>query len=220
MSTTLEQNLNIILNEKEAKILPENIKKDVHIFDVVGTLEPNKPDQTKTVTPTIEEQVITPDTGYELARVTVEAVTSDIDSNIVAENIKKDISILGVTGTYEGSGGGTVEGIKQFATVEEMNNSTNNKEGELAVVYRSEVQNATVDSKFQVATFPDTVVLDTAITDYINVRYRAVDDSVMFDCRGILDSSNFRMDCFTESGKIRIEYTSSDGITYARTDTT
>lgn len=33
-------------------------------------------------------------------------VTASIDSNIVAGNIKKDVSILGVTGTYEGSGGG------------------------------------------------------------------------------------------------------------------
>jgi hypothetical protein len=28
------------------------------------------------------------------------------DANLTAENIKKDVSILGVTGTYEGSGGG------------------------------------------------------------------------------------------------------------------
>lgn len=33
-------------------------------------------------------------------------VTSSIDSNIQAGNIKKDVTILGVTGTYEGSGGG------------------------------------------------------------------------------------------------------------------
>ena len=39
MSTQLEQKLNLILNEKETKILPENIKKDVQIFDIVGTLE-------------------------------------------------------------------------------------------------------------------------------------------------------------------------------------
>ena len=39
MSTTLENKLNLILNEKETKILPENIKKDVQIFDIVGTLE-------------------------------------------------------------------------------------------------------------------------------------------------------------------------------------
>lgn len=35
-------------------------------------------------------------------------VTAAIDSNIVPSNIKKDVSILGVTGTYEGSGGSSI----------------------------------------------------------------------------------------------------------------
>ena len=35
----LEQKLRTILEEKENKIIPSNIKKDVQIFDVVGTLE-------------------------------------------------------------------------------------------------------------------------------------------------------------------------------------
>ena len=132
MSTSLENKLNLILNEKETKILPENIKKGVQIFNIVGT--------------------------------------------------------------YEGGG----SGVKLFGTQEEMQADTTAKEGDLAVVYRSEVQNATVDSHFQTATFPETVVLDTAITDYVDVRYRAVDSSVMFDCMGSLDSSRFRMDCYTE----------------------
>lgn len=91
----------------DSNLVANNIRLGTTIFGVEGNLEADKPDQTKTVTPTIEEQVITPDTGYELASVTVAAVTSDIDSNIVAENIKKDVSILGVKGTYEGSGGGS-----------------------------------------------------------------------------------------------------------------
>lgn len=37
--TELEQKLRDIADEKDSKILPENIKKDVQIFDVVGTLE-------------------------------------------------------------------------------------------------------------------------------------------------------------------------------------
>ena len=41
-------------------------------------------------------------------------VTSTIDSNIQAGNIKKDVTILGVTGTYEGSGGG---GSNEIVTV-------------------------------------------------------------------------------------------------------
>lgn len=58
--------------------------------------------QTKTVTPSTSEQAISPDAQYNgLTSVTVNAVTSAIDSNIVADNIKKDVSILGVTGTLE-----------------------------------------------------------------------------------------------------------------------
>ena len=33
-------------------------------------------------------------------------IAPSIDSNIVPGNIKKDVTILGVTGTYEGEGGG------------------------------------------------------------------------------------------------------------------
>lgn len=108
--------------------------------------------------------------------------------------------------------------VKLFETYEEMQADENAKEGDLAIVYRSEIQNATVDSQFQAATFPKTVVLPEAITDYAYVNYRAVDNSVMFDCFGSLDSNYFMMDCYTESNSIRINYASEDGITYTRTD--
>ena len=145
-------------------------------------------------------------------------ILADKNTNLKPENLKKGITCLGVTGTLEAST--SSGGVKQFSTVEEMNASTGNTEGDLAIVYRSEVQNATVDSKFQVATFPDTVVLDSAITDYVEVRYTAVDSSIVFDCWGNLTSSSFRMNCYSDSGEVRIQYTSSDGITYTRTDTT
>ena len=133
-------------------------------------------------------------------------------NNIKLEDIKTQIQNLP-------EAGGTVEGIKQFSTIEEMQSDTTSKEGDLAVVYRSEIQNATVNSKFRVATFPETVVLDTAMTDYVDVSYGAVDTSVTFSCWGNLDSSRFSMDCSIGSGYMTIYYTSSDGITYTRTDT-
>lgn len=39
MSNLLQNNLDQILQEKNTKLLPENIKKDVQIFNIIGTLE-------------------------------------------------------------------------------------------------------------------------------------------------------------------------------------
>ena len=58
--------------------------------------------QTKEATPLTLAQTVSPDAGYDgLQSVTVTGVTSEIDSNITADNIKKDVTILGVTGTLE-----------------------------------------------------------------------------------------------------------------------
>ena len=60
------------------------------------------------VTPTTSAQTITAPSGTDgYSPISVSAVTSSIDANITAGNIKKDVTILGVTGTYEGSGGGS-----------------------------------------------------------------------------------------------------------------
>ena len=86
----------------DANIVQGNIKAGVTILGVTGNVEPDKPDQTKSCTPTTSQQVIEPDTGYELASVTVAGVTSAIDANITAGNIKSGTTILGVTGNYSG----------------------------------------------------------------------------------------------------------------------
>lgn len=62
--------------------------------------------QAKTITPTTSSQSISVPSGYSgFGTLTVNAVTSSIDANITAGNIKDGVSILGVTGTYAGSGG-------------------------------------------------------------------------------------------------------------------
>ena len=90
--------------------------------------------QSLNVTPSVVSQTITPPLGVDgFSPINVSAVTSSIDSNISAENIKKDVTILGVTGSYEGSGGSetkfglginsfigdTVNGVLQAPTLEE-----------------------------------------------------------------------------------------------------
>ena len=60
--------------------------------------------ETATVTPTTSQQQITPSIpSHYLTKVTVDAVTSSIDANITAGNIKSGTTILGVTGNYAGA---------------------------------------------------------------------------------------------------------------------
>ena len=87
--------------------IPASAKLDAYP-DYVDAIQTTPTLQAKTATPSTSQQVISPDNGYDgLSQVTLEAVSAAIDANIVAGNIKKDVSILGVTGTYEGSGGGS-----------------------------------------------------------------------------------------------------------------
>ena len=63
-----------VTNDIDKNITPNNIRTGTVILGVVGNLEPDKPDQTKTITPTTTQQTIYPDSGYELAGVVVNAV--------------------------------------------------------------------------------------------------------------------------------------------------
>lgn len=76
-------------------LLNGNTMYDIAHQIVAGTM-PNNGDVI--ITPTTQEQ--TKEQGY-YNSLKISGVTSDIDSNIIPENIKKDVSILGVSGTLE-----------------------------------------------------------------------------------------------------------------------
>lgn len=132
------QGLSSVTVEGDADLVPGNIKNGVSIFGIQGSYEGVTPSlQSKSVSPSSSQQVVTPDSGYDgLSQVTVAGaplqtrtvtpsaegltvqkssssyyglfkVNVNGDENLVAENIKKDVSIFGVTGTYEGSGEAT-----------------------------------------------------------------------------------------------------------------
>ena len=218
--STIREKAEEILNEKNIKILPENIKAGVTVFNVAGTLQGLVGEEVA-VTPTTEQQVITPSEGKTgITEVTVAPVDNTIDANIVAENIKKDVTILGVTGALEeGSGGGSVEGVRQFASIDEMQSSTGNEEGDLAVVYSISQAGITSTTQFQVCICPAVVVLPTAFTGELNFSMRAVDGGY-FDGWGYFTPDYFDLSGYSDSGEIRISYNSTDGITYTRSSDT
>lgn len=73
----------------------------------ITSIKCNPTNKALTITPSKTSQTKTVPSGYSgYGTVKCNAVTSSIDSNITAGNIKSGVTILGVTGTYEGSGGG------------------------------------------------------------------------------------------------------------------
>ena len=69
----------------------------------ITSIKVNPTNKTLSITPSTSAQTKTVPSGYSgYGTVSVSKVTSSIDSNIKAANIKSGISILGVTGTYEG----------------------------------------------------------------------------------------------------------------------
>lgn len=87
----------------------------------VGAVNPSdyyKPEEVANVTPTTDAQSITPTAGAVFNQVNVSAVTSAIDANIKAENIKSGTTILGVTGTLE-EGGGEIQGYNVESIISE-----------------------------------------------------------------------------------------------------
>lgn len=144
----------------------------------------------------------------------IEEIKRQKDTYIIPENLKKDVTVYGITGTYEGSGGSG--DVKLFDTVEHMQQDPSPSEGDLAIVYREEIQPINEDSEFDSCIFPNTVVLDEAFSGSVQGRFRSAGGG-FFDGMTELSSSSFVFDGWGDT-MVRVQYTSNDGITYTRTD--
>lgn len=83
----------------DSQLKPENIRAGVEIFGVSGELtDYDKPLAETTITPAKKSQTIVPDSDHSgFSKVIVNG-----DSNLIASNIRKGVTIFGVTGTNEG----------------------------------------------------------------------------------------------------------------------
>lgn len=83
----------------DAQLKPENIRAGVEIFGISGALtDYDKPLMEYEVTPSQKTKTLVPDSGHSgFSKVTING-----DDNLVASNIRKGVTIFGVTGTNEG----------------------------------------------------------------------------------------------------------------------
>lgn len=83
----------------DAQLIPENIRAGVEIFGVSGALtDYDKPLMEHEVTPSKKAQTLIPDSEHSgFSKVTIKG-----DDGLVPSNIRKGVTIFGVTGTNEG----------------------------------------------------------------------------------------------------------------------
>ena len=74
-----------VTSDIDSNIVPENIKLGATILGVQGNVAPDKPDQSKTVTPSEEQQIVRADTGYELGECIVEPIPDEYEIPVIYE---------------------------------------------------------------------------------------------------------------------------------------
>ena len=142
---------------------------------------------------------------------------------IKPSNIKEGVTILDVTGTYKAE---TIQGPKIFDSVEEMNNTAADI-GDIALVHNNIQQPLTEFAGFSTLYFPKSFTLNTAHTlasatvisgtfDHINgnfgLRLSINNNRMSFILSALNKFTSESLDSLT------LQYTSTDGLTYTRSD--
>ena len=112
--------INPVTASIDSSIQSYNIRKNVNILGVTGSMEPTV-NQDITITPLKNGQTFYPDANYSgFGKITIEPVTSVADENIISSNIKEGITILGVEGAYNGGNKLQTKTVTPNAQVQEI----------------------------------------------------------------------------------------------------
>ena len=147
----------------------------------------------------------------------IATVDAKIKEMKVSVGLEENVSLDELVAKVAAGGGATVKSnIYKVATIAERDAITDMVEGDMCVVHTSSMANMQATDSVTAITFPATVVLPSAFTGSAWVSLRDTD----YTSDIMLDLSQTRMRCdIMGNDYISISYTSTDGITYTRTDT-
>ena len=151
-------------------------------YDALGTVtvEP-VPTQDVVVNASYTDVVVTKPSGAYIKKVTVPAVNSSVDSNIQPENIKQNIEILGVVGTYTGKPQDSFKAIP-------AGTSTNSLPGVCKAIINLP-DGCSFASSNAAYTFYGTPLIKIPNIDFSNVTNL---NYAFYNCTSITDISNLR----------------------------
>lgn len=217
---TLKEKADEILLEKQTKVRPENIVSGVKVFDVTGTAETLKLQGAISVTPKTSQTVVTPEAGFNgMSKVTVEAVDRTIDANIIASNIKSGVTILNVTGNFEGDGGEGTANV--YESVEELELEEKRAIGDKAIIAKAGSLPLGRNNSSNKLYFPPTVVLSGTFTGtnlsfeieegyYANIMFKETFGGLQREFSGKYE------DASGTEHNVSVTYSTRDYITYTR----
>lgn len=146
------------------------------------------------------------------------------DYSVIAEKVgltpeilTKGNTVLGIEGTAETGTSDTP--IRLFSSKEELVVDENTKETDIGIVYNTDIQNLLPSSKFDYCTFPEQVVLPSAVTSSSSGYLYDEEMSYENQYRISLSSTSFYIMSYSDYSNI-VTYSSEDGITYTKTNET
>ena len=147
----------------------------------------------------------------------LQEILQEKTDKIIPENIKKDIQIFDVVGTYEGNGTGGSGDVKLFETEEEMLADTDSVPNQKAIIYRSEKSYIAQNTSFTDMYLPETITLPSQLTFDISIELIVSDGNRDNTNTITISPTEFKFGYINvERSMADIKYISNDGITYIR----
>ena len=140
-------------------------------------------------------------------------IKTEKDEKIIPSNIRKDVTIYGVTGTLD-SGSSSSSNIKLFSSREEMLRDSSVEDNTFGVVYEIIEHEVKENDETDNIMFVNSFILDEALS---NLYFSIWSGNISIDI--YKSGSSISVNLWTSSGSTEFNYTTEDNLTYTSSDT-